>query len=256
MIFVADVGNTEMVLGMFESDRLAEHWRLTTERNRTCDELAFLLRGLLQETAHAADEITAAAISSVVPALHRALHGGFSKVLDVEPQFLTPTNCGIGLDVREPHAVGADRIANTIAAHAVFGGPCLVIDFGTATNFDLVGANGAFLGGAIAPEMEIAARALTDRAAQLHSIPLEVPASVLGKTTTENLQAGIVLGFLDLVRGLVERFQREVPTLSHVIATGGRADLFAKNIDSIDEVVPFLTLQGLRLWLGERAEPR
>ena len=253
MILVADVGNTQTVLGLFAGDDLLDHWRLTTDRNRTCDELAILVRGLLQDTAHKAQEVDAMAVASVVPSLHQSLHGGLSKIFGVEPRFLTPANCGIHLDVKEPHAVGADRIANTIAAHTLFSGPCLVIDFGTATNFDLVGKDGAFLGGAIAPEMQIAARALTERAAQLHSISLDVPGSVLGKTTTENLQAGIVLGFLDLVEGLIRRFREEVPEIRRVIATGGKAKLFADHLDAIHEYVPYLTLHGLRLWLASDA---
>ncbi|MGB2982686.1 MAG: type III pantothenate kinase [Candidatus Bipolaricaulia bacterium] len=249
MILVGDVGNTQTVLGLFAEKVLVEHWRLTTDRNRTCDELAILMRGLLQDTEHTPDEIDAIAIASVVPSLHRSLKGGLEKVFGVEPRFLTPANCGIRLDVKEPQAVGADRIANTIAAQALFGGPCLVIDFGTATNFDLVGEGGAFLGGAIAPEMQLAAQALTDQAAQLHSIPLDVPESVTGKTTTENLQAGIVLGYLDLVAGLIGRFRDEHPGIERVIATGGKGELFARELEAIDEHVPFLTLRGLKLWL-------
>lgn len=249
MILTGDVGNTLTVLGLFDGDDLVEHWRLTTERNRTCDELAILVRRLLKDSERPAESVEAVALSSVVPSLYRTLHGGLEKVFGIEPRFLTPENCGIELAVDEPHAVGADRIANTIAAFDHVGGSCLVIDFGTATNFDLIGNGGAFLGGAIAPEMEIAARALTDRAAQLHAFPLEVPTSVVGKTTTANLQSGIVLGFLDLVDGLIHRFRGEVPEIGRVIATGGKAELFAETLDSIDEYVPFLTLYGLRRWL-------
>jgi type III pantothenate kinase len=250
VILVGDVGNTQTVLGLFDGEKLVDHWRLTTDRNRTCDELAMLVRGLLRETKHKAAEIEAVAISSVVPALYRTLRDGLAKVTGVETRFLTPAGAGIRLDVKEPHAVGADRIANAIAAHALVAGCCLVVDFGTAVNFDLVGEDGAFLGGAIAPEMEIAARALTERAAQLHSIPLDVPASVLGKTTAENLQSGIVLGFLDLVDGLISRFHREVPGIRRVIATGGKGQLFADHLPAIDEYAPLLTLEGLRLWLA------
>jgi len=250
MILVGDVGNTQTVLGLFDGDDFIEHWRLTTDRNRTCDELAIFVRRLLKDSNHPADGVRAVALSSVVPSLYRTLHGGLQKVFGIEPQFLTPENSGIRLDVKERLAVGADRIANTIAAHEHVGGPCLVIDFGTATNFDLVGGDGAFLGGAIAPEMQIAARGLIERAAQLHSVSLDVPSTVLGKTTTENLQSGIVLGFLDLVDGLIRRFRAEIPEIERVIATGGKAELFADNLTSIDEYVPFLTLRGLKAWLA------
>jgi len=253
MILTADVGNTQTVLGLFDGDDLVEHWRLTTDRNRTCDELAILVRRLLKDSDRPADKVGAVALSSVVPSLYRTLHGGLEKVFGTEPRFLTSANCGVELTVDEPHAVGADRIANTIAAFDHVGGACLVIDFGTATNFDLVGEDGAFLGGAIAPEMEIAARALTDRAAQLHAFPLEIPTSVVGKTTTANLQSGIVLGFLDLVDGLIGRFREEVPEIGRVIATGGKAVLFAETLETIDEYVPYLTLHGLRRWLETTA---
>jgi len=253
MILTGDVGNTQTVLGLFDGEALVEHWRLTTDRNRTCDELAILVRRLLKDSERPAAGVAAVALSSVVPPLYRTLRGGLGKVFGIEPQFLTPGNCGIELAVDEPHAVGADRIANTIAAFDRVGEPCLVVDFGTATNFDLVGENGAFLGGAIAPEMEIAARALTERAAQLHAFPLGVPPSVVGRTTAANLQSGIVLGFLDLVGGLIERFREEVPEIGRVIATGGKGELFAENLDTIDEYVPFLTLHGLRRWLAGSA---
>ena len=253
MILTGDVGNTQTVLGLFDEEALVEHWRLTTDRNRTCDELAILVRRLLKDSDRPADAVDIVALSSVVPPLYRTLRGGFEKVFGIEPRFLTPANCGVRLDVQEPSAVGADRIANTIAAHALVGGPCLVIDFGTATNFDLVGKDGTFLGGAIAPEMELAARALTDRAAQLHSIPLVVPETVVGRTTTENLQAGVVLGFLDLVDGLIRRFRAECPTITRVIATGGKGESFARHLDAIDEHVPFLTLRGLHIWCRRAA---
>ena len=253
MILVGDVGNTQTVFGLFDGDQLVEHWRLTTDRNRTSDELAILIRRLLKDSDRSVDAVDAVAISSVVPSLSRTLERGLQKVFGAEPRFLTTTTCGIELAVREPHSVGADRIANPIAAFARVGGPCLVIDFGTATNFDLVGDGGAFLGGAIAPEMQIAARGLIERAAQLHAVSLDAPESVIGKTTAENLQAGIVLGFIDLVDGLIARFRAEAPNLQRVIATGGKADLFTENLASIDEHVPFLTLHGLRVWLGSKA---
>jgi len=252
MILVGDVGNTQTVFGLFDGDQLVEHWRLTTDRNRTSDELAILIRRLLKDSGRPVEGVSAVALSSVVPSLCRTLERGLQKVFSTEPRFLTTSTCGIDLVVDEPHSVGADRIANTIGAYALVGGPCLVIDFGTATNFDLVGANGEFLGGAIAPEMEIAARSLIERAAQLHAVSLEPPKSVIGKTTTENLQAGIVLGFIDLVDGLIRRFKAEAPGIERVLATGGKADQFTENVASIDEHVPFLTLHGLRVWLARQ----
>jgi len=252
MILVGDVGNTQTVFGLFDGEQLMEHWRLTTDRNRTSDELAILVRRLLKDSDRFVNDVDAVAVSSVVPSLSRTLRGGLQKVFGAEPRMLTPASGGIDLEVDEPHSVGADRIANTIGAYDIVGGPCLVIDFGTATNFDLVGPGGSFLGGAIAPEMQIAARGLIERAAQLHSVSLDVPDSVIGKTTAGNLQAGIVLGFIDLVDGLIRRFKTEAPAIERVIATGGKADLFTENVAAIDEHVPFLTLHGLRVWLGRK----
>jgi len=247
MILVCDVGNTQTVLGVFDGDDLTEHWRLSTDRNRTGDEFAILVRSLLHDVG-LDDDVSDVIVSSVVPSLRRTLRDGLSTVSGMAPRFLTPATAAVRLDVSEPHAVGADRIANTIAAYALYGGPCLVIDFGTAMNFDLIGADGAFLGGAIAPEMQLAATALTERAAQLHSIPLDVPPSVIGKTTAENLQAGIVLGYLDLVDGLIRRFRACFDESLRVIATGGKARRFAEQLDAVDEYAPFLTLHGLRIW--------
>jgi len=147
--------------------------------------------------------------------------------------------------------VGADRIANCIAAHTLYGGPILVLDFGTATTFDLVAEDGSFLGGAIAPEMRLAARALTERAAQLHSVELKVPETVIGKNTVTNIQAGVVLGYLDLVDGLIRRFRNEVGTPLQVIATGGKGELFYRHLDSIQLYDPVLTLKGLRMWWSD-----
>jgi len=248
MILACDVGNTQTVLGLFDGDDLTEHWRLSTDRNRTGDEFAIQVGCLLHEAGLGAGDVSGVVISSVVPSLKRTLRDGLAKAIGVEPRFLSHANCSVRLDVMEPHAVGADRMANTIAAHAMHGGPCLVIDFGTAVNFDLVDGTGAFLGGAIAPEMQLAANALTERAAQLHSIPLEVPPSVVGKTTVENLQAGIVLGYLDLVDGLIRRFRSCIDDTLRVIATGGKARLFAEHLEEIDEYAPFLTLRGLYIW--------
>jgi len=154
----------------------------------------------------------------------------------------------------DPSRIGADRIANAIGGHALHGGPILVIDFGTATTFDLVSEDGAFLGGAIAPEMHLTARALTDRAAQLHAVALDVPKSVIGKTTAENLRAGIVLGFLDLIDGLISRFRAEYRADLRVAATGGRGKLFYEHLDAIERYEPFLTLTGLQRWWQATAE--
>jgi len=250
MLLVLDVGNTNIVLGAFRGDRLVHQWRVTTDRNRTADELRLTTRSLLTEANINPDEIDGVAIASVVPSLNIPLAEAFQTLVPGNVAFLTADTSPIELDVEAPHTVGADRIANCIAAHALHGGPILTLDFGTATTFDLAAADGRFLGGAIAPEMRLAARALTERAAQLHSVELAIPASVIGKNTATNIQAGVVLGYLDLVSGLIRRFRNEVGESLQVIATGGKGELFYQNLDSIQLYDPVLTLKGLQIWWG------
>lgn len=251
MLLVLDVGNTNIVFGLFRDDKLVRQWRVTSNRNQTADELRLTTRSLLAEANVDPGALTGVAIASVVPSLNRPLSTAFETLVSGEVGFLTSATSPIALDVETPHTVGADRIANCIAAHALYGGPILVLDFGTATTFDLAAEDGRFLGGAIAPEMQLAAQALTERAAQLHSVELKVPESVIGKNTATNIQAGVVLGYLDLVDGLIRRFREEVGTGLHVIATGGKGELFYSHLDSIQHYDPVLTLKGLRLWWNQ-----
>ena len=249
MLLVLDVGNTNTVVGLFRGDDLVHRWRLSTRRERTADETRLSFRSLLAEADLDAGEIAGVAVASVVPSLNAVLTAALSGLTSsVRIDFLTPETSPISLDVEAPSTVGADRIANCIAAHAIHGGPALVVDFGTATTFDLVSDDGRFLGGAIAPEMTLAGKALTDRAAQLASVALTVPDTVIGKTTAANIQAGVVLGFLDLVAGLIHRFEEAVGTDLRVIATGGKGELFYHHIDAIERYDPALTLKGLRIW--------
>ncbi len=248
MLLAFDVGNTNTVVGLFDGDKLTAHWRFTTERNRTADELRLTTRSLLAENGVEPAEVEGIAVASVVPSIDAPLRTGLEQLTAGEIRFLTHRTSPIELRVDEPWSVGADRIANSFAGYALHGGPILVIDFGTATTFDLVSEDGAFLGGAIAPEMHLTARALTDRAAQLPSVALDVPDTVIGKTTAENIRAGVVFGFLDLVDGLIGRFRAECPGLRKVLATGGKGELFYRELDAIELYVPCLTLTGLRLW--------
>lgn len=256
MLLACDVGNTHIVLGLFSKGDLVARWRLTTDRNRTADELRLRVRSLLDEADVPMGRIDGIAVSSVVPALTSALREGLEAFARGRLCFLTASNAPIRLDVAEPGSVGADRIANCVAAGTLYGCPILVIDFGTAINFDLVSSDGAFLGGAIAPEMGLAARALTERAARLHSVELVVPPSVVGKTTETNLQSGVVLGYLDLVRGLIRRFRDEMIPDLRVLATGGRGRLFHDELPEIGLYDPDLTLKGLRFcWDAWRSRP-
>ena len=247
ILLAVDVGNTNIVIGIFQHAKLAGHWRFTTDRNRTSDELRLTLRGLFEEIGIERDQIEGAVVASVVPSLSQPLRSALSAFAGDRVRCLNADTSPIELRVDEPWSVGADRIANCVAGYRIHGGPILAIDFGTAVTFDLVSEDGAFLGGAIAPEMRLAARALFDRAAQLHSVPLEIPSSVIGKTTASNIQAGIVLGFLDMVDGLIARFRQAVGDTLRVVATGGKGKLFHEQIEAIDLYEPFLTLDGLRI---------
>lgn len=247
MILAYDIGNTNIVVGLLDGERIIGRWRFTTRRERTPDEMRFEVRNVLAEAGVSAADIRGVAVASVVPALNPALDAGLRSLIDCEVLWLDARTSPIQLDVDEPWSVGADRIANCVAGHALYGGPLLVIDFGTAVTFDLVSKEGAFLGGAIAPEMRLAADALTERAAQLFSVSLDVPETVVGRTTASNLRAGLVLGFFDLVAGLISRFRSEVDPSLRVLATGGKGKLYHDHIDSIEFYDPDLTLKGLRL---------
>ena len=247
MLLTYDVGNTNIVVGLFDGDDLVGHWRFTTDRHRTGDELRLTTRSLLAEAEVDGDRVEGIVVASVVPSLTRPLRAGLEPFVHAPVRFLDANSAPIRLDVEQPCNVGADRIANSVAGHRLYGGPLLVLDFGTAINFDLVSKDGAFLGGAIAPAMRLAARALTSQAAQLHAVELIVPDGAIGKTTATNLQSGIVLGYLDLVDGLISRFRREFPEPFKVLVTGGDGALFHRELESIDLYDPFLTLKGLRI---------
>jgi len=248
MLLLCDVGNTNVVVGLASGDRLVRHWRLTTRTERTPDEWRIALSSLLAEADVGLHGIDGAAIASVVP----GVAAGLRKALEVllagrAVRSLTAETSPIRLAVDAPASVGADRIANCIAGFARYGGPLLILDFGTAVTFDLVGADGTFLGGAIAPEMETAAAGLFAAADQLRPIPLDPPPSVIGRTTAECVRSGVVLGYIDLVRGMIGRFRAEVGAELRVIATGGRGARYRTSIGEIDEYDPTLTLDGLRI---------
>jgi type III pantothenate kinase len=248
MLLTYDVGNTNIVVGLFDGETLVSHWRFASDRNRTGDELRLTTRSLLAEADVSPDRVKGVAVASVVPSLNTPIRRGLAPLVNGPIRFLNADTSPIPLRVEQPQNVGADRIANCVAGHTLYGGPLLVLDFGTAINFDLVAEDGAFLGGAIAPEMRLAARALTETAAQLHSVEWTIPHSVVGTNTERNLQAGVVLGYLDLVDGLIGRFRGEVEIDLTVLATGGKGQLFHEQLDAIGHYDPFLTQKGLRIW--------
>ncbi|QXJ23499.1 type III pantothenate kinase [Actinomadura graeca] len=253
MLLTIDVGNTHTVLGLFEGEEVIEHWRINTDPRRTADEIAVVLQGLVQQSPLLAEtDISGIALCSTVPSvLHemremcRRYYGDVSAVI-VEPGVKT----GVPVRMDNPKEVGADRIVNALAAVHLHGGPAIVVDFGTATTFDAVSAKGEYVGGAIAPGIEISIDALSSRGAQLHKIELVRPRSVVAKNTVEALQSGIIFGFAGQVDGIVERMSEELADASEevtIIATGGLAPLVLEESRSIDVFEPWLTLVGLRL---------
>jgi type III pantothenate kinase len=251
MLLAIDVGNTHTVLGLFDKDEIVEHWRIKTDAHRTADEMAVVLSGLLAQFPGAQDVDGIALCSTVPSVLHemremiRRYYGDVRSVI-VEPGVKT----GVPVLTDHPKEVGSDRIVNSLAAAHLFGGPCIVVDFGTATTFDAVSARGEYLGGAIAPGIEISVDALGARGAQLHKVELAKPRSIVGKNTVEALQSGIVYGFVGQVDGIVERMAAELaddPDSVTVVATGGLASVVIDEATTIDVHEPWLTLVGLRL---------
>jgi type III pantothenate kinase len=254
MLLTIDVGNTNTVLGIFDDDQIVEHWRIATDPVRTADEIAVVLQGLLGNSSLVKDpDISGIALCSTVPSvLHemremcRHYYGDIPSLI-VEPGVRT----GVSVRMDNPKEVGSDRIMNTVAAVHLYGGPAVVVDFGTSTNFDAVSARGEFVGGALAPGIEISVDALTRRAAQLLKVELARPQHVIGKNTVEALQSGIIFGFAGQVEGIARRMAAELapedPESVTIIATGGLAPLVIDEVSIIDAHEPWLTLIGLRL---------
>ena len=242
MLLAIDAGNTQTVLGLYDGEELRANYRVATERRRTADEIHVLVDGLLE-----LDDVDGVCLCTSVPALVREFEG-FAARAGVPILVLGPgVSTGIAIRYDDPREVGPDRIANAIAAKELYGSPCIVVDFGTSTNFDVVSPEGEYVGGVLAPGIEISMDALFARAARLFRVDFAAPPTVIGKTTQTSLQSGLVYGFTGQVDELVTRIRAELGVDARAIATGGLAELVAPHSRTLELVDPFLTLEGLRL---------
>lgn len=248
MLLAIDVGNTNIVAGVFEGERLVADLRLHTDARQTGDELGLVLHGLLVRRGIDAAGITALVVSSVVPSLARSIDDLGRTHFDLVPLVVGPgVRTGMRILIDDPRTVGADRIVNAIAAHRRYGGPAVLIDLGTATTFDALNAAGDYLGGAIAPGMLVSLQALVEHAAKLSLVDPVAPPSVIGRSTAQAMQSGLVFGYVGLIEGIVARMTAELGTGTRVIATGGLAEVLAPLTTVIHHVDQRLTLDGLRI---------
>jgi len=248
MLLGIDVGNTQTVIGMFRDGELVEHWRLATDRSATADVLATRLAGLLELRDLRLRDVDAAIVSSVVPVLGHEYEELSDRYLDGALALVGPSmKIGMPIRVDNPYEVGADRLVNSVAAYDRTGGACIVADFGTSINYDVVSAEGEYLGGVLAPGVEISIEALAQRAARLFKVELDPPKSVIGKNTAAALQSGVIYGFAGQVDAIVRRLRDELGEEATAIATGGLASPIVPFCEEIDETDDLLTLKGLRL---------
>lgn len=247
MLLVIDIGNTNVVLGVYRGEDLIAHWRVATDSRQMADEYAMILLNLFAHNGLDQSDITAVVISSVVPPLTQTFEELTQRYFNLAPLIVrSGIRTGLRIDYDNPREVGADRIVNAVAAYRLYGGPCIVIDFGTATTFDAISANGHYIGGAIAPGIRISAESLYERTSALPRVSLVRPAQAIGRNTVASMQSGIMFGYVGLVEGLIRRIKQELGP-ARVIATGGLAEVIAKETPLIDIVDQNLTIFGLRL---------
>mgnify|MGYP000909774494 CR=1 FL=1 len=248
MILAVDVGNTNIVIGLYVGRELRWHWRLSTNRSATADEYGILLTNLFQLAGVAKSDIEGVILACVVPPLVPTLDRMLRQYAGHEPMMVGPgIKTGLNLRYENPKEIGADRIVNAVAGLERYGAPLIVVDFGTATTFDYVDPSGAYLGGVIMPGIGISAEALYQRASKLPRIELSKPRHVIGRNTVAAMQSGLIFGYAGQVDGIVNRIRREHQVRPKVVATGGLAELIAEEAETIDHVDPMLTLEGLRI---------
>lgn len=248
MILVMDVGNTNIVLGVYGQDRLLHHWRLETDRHKTEDEFGMQMKALLTDAGLTFASINGMIMSSVVPPIMAALERMCQKYFHIKPLIVGPgVKTGLNIKYDNPREVGADRIVNAVAAIEEYGAPLIIVDFGTAITYCYINEHRQYMGGAITPGINISTEALYSRASKLPRIEIAPPASVVGKNTVSAMQSGIVYGYVGQAEGIVARMKAESKQQPKVIATGGMASLIADESAVIDKVDPFLTLKGLYL---------
>ena len=248
MLLCVDIGNTNITLGIYEGQALGPRWRLATDHERMPDEFILQLLGLLTYAGLGRENIEGVAIASVVPPLTGRWVEVCRRGLDCDP-LVVDGNVETGVRIRydDPGAVGADRIVDAVAAYRLHGGPACIVDFGTATTFDAISAEGDYLGGAIAPGIGIAAQALFERTAKLPRVDLARPPAAIGRNTVHSMQSGLLFGYVSLVEGMVARFRQELGAHTKVIGTGGLAEVIADETEVIQILAPWLTLDGLRM---------
>ncbi|HTG00761.1 MAG TPA: type III pantothenate kinase [Nitrospirota bacterium] len=248
MLLAIDIGNTNVVLGVFHEKKMVEHWRVGTNAQITPDEYAMIFKDLFGFARLGFEQVTGVIISTVVPPLLPVMIEMAQKYFKLKPLIVThELKTGLTIRYDNPKEVGADRIVNAVAGYMLFGGPLIIVDFGTATTFCAVTSQGEYLGGAICPGIKISAEALFQRASKLPRVELAKPQKVIGSDTVSAMQAGIIYGYAGLVDGIVDRMKKELSPVAKVIATGGLAELVAPETKSIEEIKPQLTLEGLLL---------
>jgi type III pantothenate kinase len=250
MVLVIDVGNTNIVLGVYEGQKLLQHWRMGTDKDKTSDEFGMFIVSLFNHEQLDIKNVEAVIVASVVPPIMYSLEHAIRKYFKVEPMVVGPgIKTGINIRIENPREVGADRIVNAVAAYEIYGGPLIIVDLGTATTYCAVSSKGEYLGGVISPGIKISADALFQRAAKLPRIELAKPDTVIGRNTVTSMQSGIVFGYVGQVDYIVRRMKLEMKEEKEVkvIATGGLARMLASESETIDEINGLLTLEGLRI---------